>query len=404
MLKPVQNEGVAAASAPTSERVEAPKLEVVARKTAETTAPPPSAAEAPGRKKSGRRKLFLGALLLAAIGGGSWYGHEWWTNGRFMVSTDDAYIAVDMAVMTPKITGYVASVPVTDNQAVKAGDPIVEIDQGDFQLALQAADAKIATQKATVERIRAQRAAAVEQVAEAEATRSAAAASLDQANLTLQRAESLVKSGTGAQAPLDAARSAQAEAKAQLTGTEAAISAAQANVGVLDAQVAEAETSVNALEIDRDVAARNLTFTTIRAPYDGVVGNLGVQPGDLVSPSRRLAAIVPLDKVYIDANFKETQLGSIAVGEKARIEVDALPGVDVEGTVASFSPASGSVFSLLPADNATGNFTKIVQRVPVRIAIDPAEAHAGHLRPGLSVTVSVDTRTAPNGGNVTARQ
>lgn len=123
---------------------------------------------------------------------------------------------------------------------------------------------------------------------------------------------------------------------------------------------------------------------------------MSVQPGDLVSPSRRLAAVVPLDAVYVDANFKETQLHEIAIGEEVRIEVDALPGVEIRGTVASLAPASGSVFSLLPADNATGNFTKIVQRVPVRIAIDPSDAHAGSLRPGLSATVSVDTRTAPD--------
>lgn len=301
-----------------------------------------------------------------------------------------------MAVLSPKVTGYVQSVPVSDNQPVKAGDPIVVIDPGDYELALRSAQAKIDTQDASIERIRAQRAAAAEQVSEAEANRAVAQAAVDQAALDLDRVAALVRSGTSAQAPLDQARSAKAEADARLAGANASVAAANANVTVLEAQVREAESALPGLQVALDQAARDLDFTTVRAPYDGVVGNMSVQPGDLVSPSRRLAAVVPLDAVYVDANFKETQLHEIAIGEEVRIEVDALPGVEIRGTVASLAPASGSVFSLLPADNATGNFTKIVQRVPVRIAIDPSDAHAGSLRPGLSATVSVDTRTAPD--------
>ncbi|WP_062206646.1 HlyD family secretion protein [Aureimonas sp. AU12] len=393
-----------------SER-DALKLEVIARKgsEAEAKAPSPPAAapitQAPAKttkKGGGLKKLVLSCVLLAAIGGGAWYGHHWWVDGRFLVTTDDAYVSADMAIMTPKVTGYVASVPVVENQTVKAGQPIVEIDPGDYALALRSAEAKIDTQSATIERIRAERAAADEAVAEAQANKVAAEAAQAQADLDLQRAQSLVRSGAGAQAPLDSARSAQAEANAKVAGTNAAIASARAQGTVLDAQIKEAEATGRELAVDRDVAARNLSFTTLRAPYDGVIGNLAVQPGDLVSSSRRLAAIVPLDKVFVDANFKETQVHEIVAGEKARIEVDALPGVEVSGTVVSISPASGSVFSLLPADNATGNFTKIVQRVPVRIAIDPADAHSGKLRPGLSVTVSVDQRTAPGAAATTA--
>ena len=379
-----------------------PKLELVSR--AEAPVPPPAdavevKAEAPKEERKrggGLRRLLIVLVAAAALGGAAWYGHSWWTDGRFLVSTDDAYVGADMAVLSPKVTGYVQSVPVSDNQAVKAGDPIVVIDPGDYELALRSAQAKIDTQDASIERIRAQRAAAVEQVSEAEANRAVAQAAVDQAALDLDRVAALVRSGTSAQAPLDQARSAKAEADARLAGANASVAAANANVTVLEAQVREAESALPGLQVALDQAARDLDFTTVRAPYDGVVGNMSVQPGDLVSPSRRLAAVVPLDAVYVDANFKETQLHEIAIGEEVRIEVDALPGVEIRGTVASLAPASGSVFSLLPADNATGNFTKIVQRVPVRIAIDPSDAHAGSLRPGLSATVSVDTRTAPD--------
>lgn len=379
-----------------------PKLELVSR--AEAPVPRPAdavevKAEAPKEERKrggGLRRLLIVLVAAAALGGAAWYGHSWWTDGRFLVSTDDAYVGADMAVLSPKVTGYVQSVPVSDNQAVKAGDPIVVIDPGDYELALRSAQAKIDTQDASIERIRAQRAAAAEQVSEAEANRAVAQAAVDQAALDLDRVAALVRSGTSAQAPLDQARSAKAEADARLAGANASVAAANANVTVLEAQVREAESALPGLQVALDQAARDLDFTTVRAPYDGVVGNMSVQPGDLVSPSRRLAAVVPLDAVYVDANFKETQLHEIAIGEEVRIEVDALPGVEIRGTVASLAPASGSVFSLLPADNATGNFTKIVQRVPVRIAIDPSDAHAGSLRPGLSATVSVDTRTAPD--------
>ena len=379
-----------------------PKLELVSR--AEAPVPPPAdavevKAGAPKEERKrggGLRRLLIVLVAAAALGGAAWYGHSWWTDGRFLVSTDDAYVGADMAVLSPKVTGYVQSVPVSDNQPVKAGDPIVVIDPGDYELALRSAQAKIDTQDASIERIRAQRAAAAEQVSEAEANRAVAQAAVDQAALDLDRVAALVRSGTSAQAPLDQARSAKAEADARLAGANASVAAANANVTVLEAQVREAESALPGLQVALDQAARDLDFTTVRAPYDGVVGNMSVQPGDLVSPSRRLAAVVPLDAVYVDANFKETQLHEIAIGEEVRIEVDALPGVEIRGTVASLAPASGSVFSLLPADNATGNFTKIVQRVPVRIAIDPSDAHAGSLRPGLSATVSVDTRTAPD--------
>ena len=301
-----------------------------------------------------------------------------------------------MSIVSPKIAGYVDSVPVTENQRVKAGDPLVVIDPGDFKLALDAAKAKIATQTATVARSDAQHKATEASVEEAKANLSAAKTELSQAEIDLARAKDLAKRGAGARATQDTAQSARDSASARLAAATAALSAATANLAVIDAQKAEAQSLVHELEVARDKAARDLSFTVLRAPYDGIVGNLSVEPGDFVAAGRRLAAIVPLNGAYVDGNFKETQLSDIVPGQKAIVEIDALPGRELHGTVESVSPASGSVFSLLPTDNATGNFTKVTQRVPVRIAIDDVEALAGRLRPGLSAVVSIDLRTTPD--------
>ncbi|KQT70068.1 hemolysin D [Aureimonas sp. Leaf460] len=365
-------------------------------------APPAASPAAQAPKAKSRKKPILLVLLLAALGAGSYFGHQYWTVGRFFVSTDDAYIAADMSILSPKITGYVAAVPVEENQHVKAGQTIVQIDRGDFELALESAEAKIATQHAAVDRLGAQKAAAEAAVGEAQASEDAIATSLAQAELDLQRASDLVRSGVGAKAQRDSAQSARDQAASKLRGAGASITAATANVAVLDAQVKEAQRTIRELEISRDTAARNLSFTTLTAPYDGIVGNLAVQPGDYLSAGRSLASVVPMSKVFIEANFKETQLAEIVPGQHVEIEVDALPGQKLTGTVVSLSPASGSVFTLLPSDNATGNFTKVVQRVPVRIAIDDVEALDGRLRPGLSAVVAIDSRTGPAGHDTAA--
>ena len=372
---------------------EAPRVE--AKQEAPVAPPPPAVAVPAKPKRAWKKKLVLTALLLAVIGGGAYYGHYYWTTGRFMVSTDDAYLGADMSIVSPKITGYVQAVPMKANDVVRAGAPLVIIDNGDFTLALETAEARIATQHAAIDRIASQRDAAEAQIGEAVASKNALAVDLAQTELDLSRATNLVSTGAGTKAGKDNAQSARDSAAAKVAGADASIAAAEANVAVLDAQRKEAERTVRELEIARDQAARDLTFTTIRAPYDGIVGNLAVQPGDFVTAGRRLAAIVPLDKTYIDANFKETQLGELVPGQKVEIELDAVPGRKFEGTVDSLSPASGSVFSLLPSDNATGNFTKVVQRVPVRIAIDHEAEFAGVFRPGLSAVVSVDVRTGP---------
>ncbi|BCH23269.1 HlyD family secretion protein [Mesorhizobium sp. L-8-3] len=356
---------------------------------------PARAPEAPARKRRSAKSLLLPILGIAVLAAAGWYGHEYWTEGRFMISTDDAYVQADMAFVAPKITGYVARLDAEENQHVKTGDPLVTIDDGDYRIALAQAEAQIDVQNKTLERITAQIRAGRAALGQAEAQKTAAAAAATNAARTADRTAQLVKTNVSTQAQLDDARTALDQANAALAGADAQVESAKANIGVLEAQYQEAESVLPNLRLARDKAARDLSFTVLRAPYDGVVGNRSVEQGDLVSPGQKLAAIVPLNKLYIVANFKETQLAQLVPGEKVHFRVDAIDDAAFEGTVSSLSPASGAVFSLLPPNNATGNFTKIVQRLPVRIDVSEAALNSGKLRAGLSVIVDVDSRTAP---------
>ncbi|TPL89509.1 HlyD family secretion protein [Mesorhizobium sp. B2-3-14] len=371
--------------APATEAPEVPLQPVVA--------PPP--AEAPAKKKRSVRSFLLPIIGLALLSGGAWYGYDYWTTGRFMISTDDAYVQADMAFVSPKISGYVDQVLVSENQQVKAGDPLLTIDAGDYKIAVAQAEAQIATLAKTLDRIDAQTKAAQASLQQAQAQKVADRAAADNAGRAQQRAAQLVKTHVGTQAQLDDAQTALDQANAALVGADAQIAAAQANIGVLEAQRAESASTLASLQLGRDKAARDLSFTVLKAPYDGVVGNRSVEQGDLVSPGQKLAVVVPMDKLYIVANFKETQLARLVPGEKVNISVDAIDGQPIQGTVSSLAPASGAVFSLLPPENATGNFTKVVQRVPVRIDVPADALKTGKLRAGLSVVVAVDSRTAP---------
>lgn len=350
-----------------------------------------SAASSPaGRKPVKRMALILVAGAVLAAGG--WFGLDWWRNGRFIVSTDDAYVGAEMATISAKLAANVATVSVTRNQEVKAGAPLVGLDDGDQRIALESAQAKSATAAATLSRIDAQTDAARASLLQAQAQATSAEAAVTRSLADFERANSLAAKSYGSQATLDAATAARDQAAAALASAQAGVAQAKANIEVLQAQRIEAARQADELKVAEEKAARDLSFTRITAPIDGLVANTNVQLGDLVSAGKRLMSIVPLDQVYVDANFKETQVGPLKIGDKATITVDALPGQVFQGTVSGIAGGTGSVFSLLPADNATGNFTKIVQRVPVRIALAP-EAIARHtLRPGMSVVVSIDPR------------
>lgn len=354
---------------------------------------PPAAVAAPKKKRS--KKPVLLVIAAAALAFGGYEGFHWWTDGRFMVSTEDAYVQADITILSAKISGYVSSVAVTNNQSVKAGDVIARIDDGDYRFALQSAKDKLATQQSTITRIGRQVEAGRASVAQAQAQIAAAQAEAERAAGDFARQQQLARSDYTSKASFETAKANRDRAEANVKSAEAALTAAEANVDVLAAQQHEGERVAAELRTAVEKAERDLSFTEIHAPVDGVIGNKAVEVGTFVQPGARLAALVPLGNVHVDANFKETQIASLKVGQKVKIEVDAFPDADVVGTVESVSPASGAVFSLLPPENATGNFTKIVQRVPVRVSVSPDVVQQGILRPGLSVVVDVDTRTSP---------
>lgn len=362
-----------------------------------SAAPAPAAVEepAPPAKTKGKlgKRLILFVILAGGLAFGGYEGMEWWNTGRFTISTDDAYVQADITILSAKVSGYVSSVAVSNNQSVKAGDVIAKIDEGDYRLALQSAKDKLATQQSAIERIGKQAEAACAQAAQADAQIAAAQAEAERAEADYARQQQLSRSDYTSRATLETAKAARDRTEANVKSAQAASAAARANVDVLGAQQAEGRRVAAELQMAVEKAERDLSFTEIRAPVDGVIGNKAVEVGTFVQPGARLAALVPLTSVHVDANFKETQLSSLHAGQKVHIAVDAFPDTDIVGTVESVSPASGAVFSLLPPENATGNFTKIVQRVPVRVTVDQDVAQKGLLRPGLSVVVKVDTRT-----------
>ena len=349
--------------------------------------------EAPPKRS---RKVLIGGLaaaLLLAVAG--WFGYGYWTTGRFLEKTDDAYVTADVTLVSSRVQGYVASVEVASNAHVSAGDVLVRLDDGDYRNALETAQSRVASAGETLARIDAQINAAQAGVRQAEASRDVAEAQRRTADTDFERVTQLAADNVASRAQLDTATETQDVARAGVASAEAAVASAEAQVAVLRAQRAEAEGQRDELRLAAAQAQRNLDLTVLRAASDGIVANMTLEPGDLVAPGARLAALIPDGSLYIEANLKETQLAGVGPGASVEISLDALPGQTFEGEVASISPATGAVFSLLPADNATGNFTKIVQRVPVRIAL-PADAIAtGQLRAGLSAEIAIDIRTTP---------
>jgi membrane fusion protein (multidrug efflux system) len=339
-----------------------------------------------------RRRPILVLLLLAALSAGGYYGFGWWTTGRFIVSTDDAYVAADMSVLAAKVPGLIAAVGVSDNQTVKAGTLLVSIDDGDYKLAVDAAANRLATQDATITRIEKQIEAQVAALAQSKAQLASAQAELVRAEAAFARAQKLAMSDFGTKASLDQARADRDKAVAGITAAQSGLDQAQSMLDVLKAQKMEAVRSRAELVTALDRAKRDLEFTQIRAPFDGVVGNRAVEVGQYVQPGTRVMALVPLGTVRVEAHLKETQLAAVKPGQPVDVSVDAFGGRVITGRVESLSPASGSLFSLLPPENATGNFTKIVQRLTVRIALPDDIVGEGILRPGMSVVVGINTR------------
>jgi membrane fusion protein (multidrug efflux system) len=341
-----------------------------------------------------RKRVIRGGALVAVIAAAAAGGWYWWTVARHVETTDDAYVASDISVISPKVEGYVREVRVADNQQVKEGEVLVAIDDRDFAAKVAQAEATVAAEEATVATIDSRLVLQKSLIEQAVAQVQSADAELNRALQDLTRYRGLVRQNFASHQRFEAVDADAIKASAALARAKAALAAERDQVGVLQAQRRQEEAKLEQARAALTLARNDLANTVIRAPVDGVVGNRGVRVGQYVKAGTQLLAVVPLPRVYVVANFKETQLAGIRPGQAATLRIDALPGAEFEGRVESFAPASGSQFSLLPPENATGNFTKVVQRVPVRIAVAPGNALAALLRPGLSVVVSIDTRDA----------
>jgi membrane fusion protein, multidrug efflux system len=340
-----------------------------------------------------RRFAFFGLAFLIAIGA-AWYGNQWWTVGRFIESTDDAYVGGDVTVIAPKVAGFIAEVAVTDNQAVRAGDLLVKLDDRDYRAALAKAAAAVAAQEATLANLDATRRLQESMIAQAEAEVAAAEAEVARSRFDVVRYSQLASDQYASLQRFQQADADNKKATAAVEKTRAALDAARRRLDVIDTQKQQTRAALDQAVAERDLAQLNLGYTELRAPIDGVVGNRSARAGAYAMVGAQLISLVPAHGLWVDANFKESQLTHIRAGLPASIEADVLPGRVFRGHVASLAPATGAQFSVLPPENATGNFTKIVQRVPVRILLDDGASTLGDLRPGLSVTAAVDERAS----------
>jgi membrane fusion protein (multidrug efflux system) len=328
------------------------------------------------------------AVLILAVPATMYY----WTTARFRVSTDDAYVQADSTIVASRVPGYVSAVLIEDDQPVKTGQVLARIDDRDLRAALEQTRAEVQASQSEVDTLQAQLAEQSTLIAKTRASVAASHAALDLAGLNRVRYRKMAGIGFGSEQQSQEADAQARERAANLARDEAARAAAQREVGVLQAKLAAAQALRDRSQAIEQRAALDLGYATITAPIDGVVGARTVRLGQYVQAGTQLTALVPLQQVYIMANFKETQLTRVWAGEPVKVRVDTFPGRKLRGCVESLAPASGLEFSLLPPDNATGNFTKIVQRIPVKIRLESNQALLGRLRPGMSVEASIDTR------------
>lgn len=342
-----------------------------------------------------RKRLALATAAAAMIAGAAWYGDAWWTTGRFIVGTDDAYLGGNVTPIAPHVAGFVKRILVGDNQYVHAGEPVVELRGRDLKAAQAHAVAIVAERTAALASLHARLTLQHSTIAAAAADLAAKSADAAFAAEDAVRYRALARVRAGSRQLSQKAGAAAATAEAGVVAARATLAAARQQLAVLAAGLTQAEAALAAAKADLRTAEINTGYTTIRAPIDGYVGNRAAQVGAYVAAGSYLLSIVPAHGLWVDANFKEVDLAHMKRGDAATVVADALPGRVLRGHVESLAPASGAVFSVIPAQNATGNFTKIVQRVPVRIDLDGKDAALGLLRPGLSATVHVDTKSAP---------
>jgi membrane fusion protein, multidrug efflux system len=359
------------------------------RETAHSVAP---AAPVPAKKFNFRKMLMTGAAL-AVLTGGLWYGWDYWTVGQYLVSTDDAYVKADNTTIAPKVSGYLREVLVGDNEPVKAGQVLARIDERDYRVALDQADADVVAAEAAIASKQAQFEVQQTIIDAAKATVDVDSATVMFAAQENKRYTDLASTGYGSLQNAQQAQSRIAAAQATVQRDTANVAAALKQVDLLKAEIEQAKAARGRAAAVRDQAGLNLGYTTIVAPIDGVVGNRSLRVGQYVQAGTQLMSVVPLASAYVVANYKETQLTDVREGQAVTIAVDTFPGQVVHGHVDSIAPASGQEFALLPPDNATGNFTKVVQRIPVKIALDAGNDTVIELRPGMSVVPTIETKS-----------
>jgi len=356
--------------------------------------PPAVTPAATMRGKRLMRGLLLASVAVAALAAAADYGWGYWTTGRFQVSTDDAYVKADSTTIAPKVSGHIADVLVADNERVKAGQILARIDDRDFKVSLEQARAQVEAAEANIAN---KQSALVAQQSAIDAARATVEA--DKADQTFaeqddKRYSELARQGFGTIQNAQQAASRITAARAAVTRDTATLASATKQLDVIKAEVQQAKAALDSAKAAEDQAGLNLSYTALTAPIDGVIGNRTLRVGQYVQAGTQLMAVVPTDAAYIVANYKETQLTDVYPGQKVTVEVDTFPGKVFEGHVDSISPASGQEFALLPPDNATGNFTKVVQRIPVKIVLDHGSPLSVTLRPGMSVYPTIDTNPA----------
>jgi membrane fusion protein, multidrug efflux system len=352
--------------------------------------PAPAAPAAGTRNRLRRAALVL--ALLATTGAGGYYGHEYFTHGRYLESTDDAYVKADSTIVAPKVSGYIAQVLVGDNERVSPGQMLAKIDDRDFKAALNQAHADVAAADAAVRNLNAQIELQQPLIQQQAAAVEATEAALKFAQEEQARYDGLMKTGSGTIQRAQQTDAALREKTAQLQREKSGLAAANMKVEVLVTERAKAVAQLERARAVEQQATLNLSYTEIKAPVGGTVGARSLRVGQFVQAGTQLMAVVPLDAVYVVANFKETQLTHMRDGQPVELRIDGFHGTRLKGHVDSLSPASGLEFALLPPDNATGNFTKIVQRVPVKIVLDD-NSLKGLLRPGMSAEPTVNTKS-----------
>jgi membrane fusion protein (multidrug efflux system) len=330
--------------------------------------------------------VAVGIIIVVSTNWTRWEGGAGWQR------TNDAYLQSDLTPIAAKVTGYVRELPIEDFERVRKGQVLAQLVEDDYRAAVAQAEANVAAAVAQAQALKAQHELQLANVQAARAVVASTTASSEQSDRDLARQHRLLQAGSSSTEAGEKLETTHAQLQAQLAQNRAQATGAERQLAVLTAQLAQNEAAIAGARAALDTAKLNLGYTTITATQDGVIGQRQVKPGQLVGVGSQITTLTPLPKVWVIANYKETQLTHMAVGQRAEITVDTFPGHTLHGHLLAFAPASGAEFALLPPDNATGNFTKVVQRIAVKIVIDDADGLADRLEPGMSVEANVDAR------------